>query len=151
MGDEEEAPKGYINTNVKVDNVKKHIRAVLVNLFFLWAVRASVSSRSDYASAGRTVLSFENRKFLGTKESMVGFARRRSFNYEILDATSKIQDRVFMRTPRDKKFMVAVLLGIFCSVTTARLVEEHLETVLAARALKQAVEAVAKHSRRAYD
>eukprot|EP00435_Cladocopium_sp_Y103_P035971 s744_g9.t1 len=36
--------------------------------------------------------------------------------------------------------MVAVLLGVFCSVTTARLVEEHLEEVLEVRTLKQAVE-----------
>ena len=122
---------------------------VLVNLFLLWSVRASVSSRAEYSSPGRAALTFENLNFLWTNESTVGFLRRRRFNYEILDAASQVQGRVLMQTPKEKRFMVAVLLGFFCSITTPRLVEEHLEKVLAVRSLKQAVEVVAKHARQA--
>ena len=73
---------------------------------------------------------------------------RRQFNYEPLDATSKAQDRVFEQVPKDKKFMIAVLLGIFCSITTAEIVEQQLDEVLYVRTLKQAVEVVANYARR---
>lgn len=150
--DEEEAdpphPRGYINKNVQLHSVKKHIRMVLTHLFLLWTLRCTVSSRSDYDSSERKQLAFENMKFLWTDESLLSFLRRRQFNYEPLDATSKVQDRIFEKVPKEKKFMIAVLLGIFCSMSTAQVVEERLDEVLAVRTLTQAVEVLAKHARR---
>ena len=43
--------------------------------------------------------------------------------------------------------MVAVLLGIFCNITTAQIVKAHLEEVLATRTLKQAVAVMASYVR----
>jgi hypothetical protein len=138
---------GYINTNVNLKTVKKHIRLILTHLFLLWTLRSLVSSRADYNNPDRTVLAFENWTFLWSNESLINFLRRRPFNYEKLDATSRVQDRLFERVPKERKFMVAVLLGIFCSITTAQIVEAHLEEVLATRTLKQAVAMVASYVR----
>ena len=145
--EEAPVPKGYINTNIKLDKVKKQIRMVLTHLFLLWTIRATVSSRADYGDRA-VKFSFEDVNFLWTNEPLIGFLQKRQSNYEILDATSKIQDRVIARTPKEKKFLVAVLLGIFCSITTAQLVEDHLDAVLKARTLKKAVEVFAQNARR---
>ena len=55
---------GYINTNVNLKTVKKHIRLILTHLFLLWTLRSLVSSRADYNNPDRTVLAFENWTFL---------------------------------------------------------------------------------------
>ena len=138
---------GYINTNVNLKKVKKHLPLILTHLFLLWTLRSLVSSRADYNNPDRPVLAFETWTFLWSNESLINFLRRRPFNYEKLDATSRVQDRVFERVPKERKFMVAVLLGILCSLTTAQIVEAHLDEVLATRTLKQAVEVVVSYTR----
>lgn len=108
-----------------------------------------VSSRAEYAEDARLRLSFERMKFLWSGETLLSFLQRRQFNYEPLDETSKIQDRILAQVPKEKKFMISVILGIFCSVATAELVEKNLRAVLKPRILKEAVVVVAKKARQA--
>lgn len=153
MDDEEEAPKGYINANVKLDKVKKHMRAVLVNLFLLWlSAQACPAVLITHPLAERCFLSRAS-SFCGPKSHWLDFCedahsimRRWIQRQEFKAGRSRRHQKI-----NSLKFMVAVLLGIYCSVTTARLVEEHLDKVLAAQTLKQAVEVVAKHARQARD
>lgn len=112
--DEEDfGPTGYINTNARLENVKKQLRTVLTHLFLLWSLRSMVSSRAEYAEDARLRLSFERMKFLWSGETLLSFLQGRRFNYEPVDKTSKIQDRILAQVPKEKKFMISVILGIF--------------------------------------
>lgn len=125
------------------------MRTVFTRMLLLWSIRSFVSSRAEYNAPDLSWLAFEDINLFWTGETMVHFLSRRQSNYEPLDATSKVQDRLFEKAPKQKTFMIAVLMGIFCSLTIAEIVEEHLDEVLATRTLKHAVEAVANHARQA--
>ena len=105
---------------------------VIQALIKLFALRGTVMSRKDYAERTE-FLSFESDQFMPAsdcKSSFLEVAQSVEISDEYNTECTQLQDEIMQGTPSKKKWQLALVLATYLTVDVARLVKEHLPSIL---------------------